>query len=241
MKTVTLNIRHGGGKRVRGLVKYLLEQNPDTIVLTEYRENDSGRYIRSELSSNGFDFVEAATQKPRTNSVCIASRFPFTARMYPVLPERNAHRVMSAHFNEITIYGAYFPNKEAKIPVYDFFLQGRHAPISDSHMIIGDFNTGLHHIDEKGSVLPCAEHFQALCDYGYVDSWRSRNPEAREYSWYSNTGNGFRIDHLFSTPAADQRITDIYYDHTPRLTALTDHSALIVLDEYGNKCSQGAP
>jgi exonuclease III len=61
-----------------------------------------------------------------------------------------------------------------------------------------------------------------------VDSWRSRNPGTWEYSWYSHHGNGFRIDHVFSNPAADASIQAVAYDHTPRETGVTDHSALVV-------------
>jgi len=39
MKIVTLNIRHGGGKRIHQILDHLDKYHSDIIVLTEYREN----------------------------------------------------------------------------------------------------------------------------------------------------------------------------------------------------------
>ena len=60
------------------------------------------------------------------------------------------------------------------------------------------------------------------------DLGRTHNGElAQEYSWYSNAGNGFRIDHALAGMKVTSRCVNSYYDHSTRDT-LTDHSALIV-------------
>jgi len=107
-------------------------------------------------------------------------------------------------------------------------LDGGHKPIDPAHIIIGDFNTGAHKLDESGSTFYCAEQFDQLSSAGLIDSWRTRNPLLREFSWYSNAGNGFRIDHAFSSSIADGGIQRIYYNHEPRDSGITDHSALVV-------------
>jgi len=116
----------------------------------------------------------------------------------------------------------------AKAPLFRFLLDGRYKPANTEVIVMGDFNTGLHRIDENGSSFFCADLFSLLPDAGLFDSWRSRNPEERVFSWYSNVGNGFRIDHVFSNPSADSKIERVYYDHTPRETGITDHSAMVV-------------
>ena len=83
-------------------------------------------------------------------------------------------------------------------------------------------------MDEEGSTFDCAKHFPALRKAGLADSWRSRNLTEKEISWYSDAGNGFRIDHVFGSAAADSHIQSVYYDHTPRESGITDHSALVV-------------
>jgi len=62
---------------------------------------------------------------------------------------------------------------------------------------------------------------------GLIDSWRWRNPDEREFSWYSHLGNGFRIDHIFCTESMHQTLTKMGYDHLPRTSKETDHSAMV--------------
>jgi exonuclease III len=63
---------------------------------------------------------------------------------------------------------------------------------------------------------------------GFCDLWRRRNPEGREFSWYSTRGNGFRIDHAFLSPALAGRAGAVRYSHEEREARLSDHSVLIL-------------
>lgn len=227
MRLVSLNIRHGGGTRIPGLVKYLRKLDADVIVLTEFRENANANQLRSSLAAQGLTHFTTASTLPKENSVCIFSNAEFSSRTYPILGH-DAHRLISTYFNSLAILGVYFPQNRDKARLFQFLLDREYQPIEEAHIIIGDFNTGLHGIDESGKTFYCADQFAALPSAGLVDSWRIRNPEVKEYSWYSSAGNGFRIDHAFSSLAANSRIQSIYYDHTPRLSKITDHSALIM-------------
>lgn len=233
MKIVTLNIQHGGGKRVSKIIDYIRSLQPDLIVLTEYRENANAPLFRSELATQGFVHFANALITAKENSVCIFSRLPFVSRTYPMLTQGNVHRVISAHFDELAVYGVYFPQNQAKADLFHFLIDGTLKTSESAYLVVGDFNTGQHSIDEAGSTFYCTEDFSALSATGLVDSWRKRNPDAREFSWYSNAGNGFRIDHVFSSAAANAQIRRVYYDHAPRSSGISDHSALII--EYGQE------
>jgi exodeoxyribonuclease III len=91
---------------------------------------------------------------------------------------------------------------------------------------MGDFNTGLHRLDESGATFHCAEEFGRLSQVGWVDGWRHLHGETRKYSWYSNAGNGFRLDYAFVTTDLVDRVEAAEYDHSTR-DILSDHSALI--------------
>jgi exodeoxyribonuclease-3 len=97
-------------------------------------------------------------------------------------------------------------------------------------LFIGDFNTGNNALDKdpKGTPFINADMPRRLVDCGYVDLWRSRHPGIREYSWFSHTRNGFRLDHAFAVPTLAGRVTACEFDHEPRLLGETDHSALVV-------------
>lgn len=228
MKLVTLNIQHGGGKRIPGILDYLQSQDADVIVLTEFRENSNAETLRSGLVAKGFHHFAGASVVPKKNTVCILSRQPFVSRTYPELPAQDRHRLISAHFDGVAVYGVYFSQNNAKAGLFEFLAEGGHRPSENAYFIVGDFNTGLHFQDEEGATFYCTAEFKALSESGLVDSWRNRHPDTREFSWYSNHGNGFRIDHVFSSPEADTLIERVYYDHKPREAKATDHSALVV-------------
>jgi exonuclease III len=233
MKLVTLNIRHGGGKRISAILAYLKSLDADVIILTEFRENSNAKQLRSGLAATGLQYFAAASVAPRENTVCVFSRKPFVSRTYSELSVDDRRRIISAHFETMAIYGVYFALNQAKASLFEFLARGRHRPTDAVHFIVGDFNTGLHFQDEEGATFYCVEQFNALSGSGLVDSWRCRNPGVKEYSWHSNRANGFRIDHVFSSLEADSMIERVYYDHRPRETGVTDHSALVVLNLTG--------
>jgi len=227
MKIATLNIQHRTGKTiVEELLEYLASLNADTLVLSEFKPSEKfDRYIDG-LSAVGLKHHAVAGKVAVKNSVAIFSRYKFHSETFPELGADEG-RVIKSSFDGFDLFGVYFPLQNAKRKVYDFFLENRHRPSHNDVFIMGDFNTGLHRIDESGATFFCSDRFARLSESGLIDSWRSRNPKSREFSWYSNAGNGFRLDHLFATESADRRIISIGYDHNPRLKRLTDHSALI--------------
>lgn len=71
------------------------------------------------------------------------------------------------------------------------------------------------------------EWFTRLLDLGWVDLWRHMNPEAQEYSWWSQRGQaraldrGWRLDYLLVTPDLAERAEACWI--VGRKPALSDH------------------
>jgi exonuclease III len=104
---------------------------------------------------------------------------------------------------------------------------------NEQHLIVGDFNTGRHCIDEKGRTFSCADQFETLAASGWCDAWRHIHGDEREYTWFSRLrggvqGNGFRLDHAFVTPPLLARVQDCRYSHAEREAQVSDHSILIL-------------
>ena len=95
-------------------------------------------------------------------------------------------------------------------------------------LAVGDFNTCRPYLDEAGAIDRTAHYMDKLDEIAFCDLWRRRNPELREYSWFSTRGNGFRIDHAFLSDALAARAGIIRYSHDERLAGLSDHSPLIL-------------
>jgi integrase len=47
MRLVTLNLRHGGGRRMPALLAALLGHAPDVVVLTQHRHNAASTLLRA--------------------------------------------------------------------------------------------------------------------------------------------------------------------------------------------------
>lgn len=131
------------------------------------------------------------------------------------------------------ILASYFPQGNAKTAFFAACHDAAKEQTDIPFVIIGDFNTGnqLRDRGSNGERYACAEKFDALSsELCLYDLWRRTHGDlAREWSWRSSAGNGFRIDHAF----ANQKFIDRYqpscnYDHEPRELGSTDHSALII-------------
>ena len=129
----------------------------------------------------------------------------------------------------LTLGAVYFPLGKPKVAFWrDEFLPYAASRIERPCVLIGDWNSGRHYLDEAGATLYGAAEFEAMTGAGWTDAWRSLRPDAREYTWYSNYGNGFRLDHAFLSPSLAPRLVSSTYRHETRAHGVTDHSALVV-------------
>ncbi len=228
MRLITMNIRHGGGRRIPRIMRFIASLSPDTVVLTEYRANDKGISMGEGLRAQGYPWQAASSVEAKQNSVYIASKHPFVVAASDATPKFESHRVLHAQFAGFDIVGVYFPQKEAKRPVFNHLRTNLLPRIGAAGVMIGDFNTGKPFEDEAGKTFSCADCFCELLASGLIDSWRKRNARAREFTWFSHVGNGFRVDHALCTQGFDSRIQSIDYLHDCRQRGMTDHSALLV-------------
>jgi exonuclease III len=225
MKVTTLNLRHGGSKKAELIADWLGATGSDVIVCSEAHRGPSGDRLASRLQEFGYRHALVPEVEPRTNTVAIFSREE--AQPVPLrLPEGEAHRAIAARIGGITVVGVYFAQSYAKRPLFSWLLQPP-AELPEPTLVIGDFNTGLHRIDEQGATFHCAAEFGRLGSAGWADAWRLIHKDAREFSWYSSAGNGFRLDHAFVSGGLEPNVVAAFYDHATR-EGLTDHSALTV-------------
>ncbi len=228
MKITTWNIRHGGGaNRIEGVLHELqLVKDSDIIVLTEFRNNSFGKRISAHLSYLGYKSQFSPSTDSNTNTVLVASKIDLEFSIIDELNE-HSHRIVRAANHELILYGAYFPQREKKAIVFSHLekhsrLEKEELPI----VITGDLNTGLHFIDEAGKQFYCTNEFIKLLESGFVDAWRVHNGDTQEFSWYSNSGNGFRLDHFLVSAKQASMIVNCLYIHKPREIRVSDHSIM---------------
>jgi len=229
VRIATLNIRHGGGKRVSGLASFINDIEADCLLLTEFRINRSGMELSIKLSDLGFTHQSEISGDPRLNQLKWFSKRSFSLLSLPTSWESEGEpqqRIAPIQIDGNTLIGVYFPQGKLKAPVFDFLKSAFPAAALGKAILIGDFNTGKHFEDEASRTFICAEKFEQMLKTGWVDAWRSRNPSARQFSWFSNKGNGFRIDHALCTDAMNQKVHNVNYLRESITGGLSDHACL---------------
>ena len=225
-KFMTWNIMHGGGaKRLPAIILDLIEHDADVIVLTEYRTTTGGQ-LRGILADHGWEHQACGDPGPRRNGVLIASRTPVrvcgaTDRLLleVELPEL-----------EPRLVGLHIPcgsGSTARNCLWKGVLRAARACADGDCVLLGDFNTGRHRLDETGATFRQTANLGRLSALGYVDAWRAVNPNKRDASWLSRGGNGFRIDHAFVSRPLAGRIRGAWYSHRGRRAGLSDHASLV--------------
>jgi exonuclease III len=227
MRLLAWNIRQGGGSRLPRIVEALQRHDAEIVVLSEYRGGPSGIRLLAALDALGYRYVTAVAPPPGRCGVLIAARHSFREHVALDLGLPEPYRIVSVGFASFWLLGVYMPNLLAKIPYWEALIT-LCSDCTGPALAIGDFNTCRPYLDEAGAIDRCAYFMDRIAEIGFCDLWRRRNPDLREFSWFSTRGNGFRIDHAFFSDALAAQAGPIRYSHDERLAGLSDHSPLIL-------------
>jgi exodeoxyribonuclease-3 len=228
MRLLAWNIRQGGGSRVPRIADALARHEADILILSEYRGGEAAGRLRAALAHLGYRFATAVAPPPGRSGVLIAARCAFLddGAVGVGLPE--PYRMVAVEFAAFRLIGIYMPNLLAKVPYWETLISTLRSRNGGHTLAVGDFNTCRPYLDEAGAIDRTAHYMDRITEIGFCDLWRQRNPELREYSWFSTRGNGFRIDHAFLSDALAACAGPIRYSHDERLAGLSDHSPLIL-------------
>ena len=228
MRLLAWNIRQGGGSRLAAIGEALARHDADILVLSEYHPGDSGQRLRTLLQTLGYPHASRIEPPPGRKGVLIAARTPLREIGPLTTDVAEPHRLINVAVGPLHLTGVYMPNLLAKTPYWEALLAILAPRLRRRAIAIGDFNTCRAHLDEAGATDRTGHYMDRIDTIGFHDLWRRRNPQRREYSWFSHRQNGFRIDHAFLSPPLARRAGPITYSHTEREAGLSDHSVLLV-------------
>jgi exodeoxyribonuclease III len=228
LRLLAWNIRQGGGARLAAITEAIARHDADIAVISEYRGGEAGIRLREALAGIGYRWSTRLVPPIGRSGVLIATRrrFRHHGALGAELPE--PYRIVAIEARGIRLCGVYMPNMLAKVPYWEALIAALAVHQGGAALAIGDFNTCRAYVDEPGAIDRTAHFLDKIEAIGFCDLWRRRNPDAREFSWYSHRGNGFRIDHAFLSPALAARAGSIRYSHAERLAGLSDHSPLLL-------------
>lgn len=226
MKILSWNIRQGGGKRAENIADAVIKERADIVVLSEFRNNDSGSLIRIKLLLAGYLHQSVGDSKASTNTVLIASKVGGTLSSFAHTIDDFPHALLRLQCDRLDVYGLYFPHKK-KHTLFPFLLSEL-SKRNRSSVIVGDFNTGINGVDQKGSSFWYSEYLGKLEKQGFLDAYRHVHGDKRDYSWYSHGGNGFRYDHSWVSSDLVDQIGACDFEHDVRESEYSDHSMMVL-------------
>ncbi len=225
-KLISWNIQQGGGSRITGIIRGIQKENPECLVLSEFKNNASGQKIRGLLLQLGYKCQFNHAAAGTINSVLIASKIPADCRLHLQSDVNFPHSIVEAIYPAFSVFGLYLPHKK-KHKLFPYLIEKINE--ADRPVILaGDFNSGINGIDQAGDSFWYSEYLKKMNDLRVQDAFRTLNGSVKEFSWYSHQGNGYRYDHTYISEALVSILKKCYYLHEWRENKLSDHSPMVL-------------
>ena len=225
LRILSWNIRQGGGSRIRAITRRIVSADAQIVILSEFRNNAKGTLLRNKLLESGYRHQFVSQAQANENSVLICSHFAGNSRVFNSAAWDYAQNIIVVDYSAFSVYGMYLPHKK-KHKLFQLLSSevSEHTP----SILAGDFNTGKNFIDQKGDSFWYTDELKALEDKSMIDAFRHLYPKAKEYSWYSHQGNGYRYDHTYIHEDLLPFMDNCFYLHEWREEGNSDHSPMIL-------------
>jgi exodeoxyribonuclease III len=243
--------------RLDHLLKVLKTSSPDIILLQELKCLEE-KFPHEQIQDAGYNIVMVGQKT--YNGVAIFSKTPLED-IKTILPgeeesgqARYIEATTSIKGTLIRIASVYVPNGQAvgseKFDYKMSFFSNLHkhlestSKFNEPFIIGGDYNVAPENIDVwdpqylDGSIgfhIDERAWFRKLQSLNYSDSFRLKNPNSDEFSWWDyragslQRNKGMRIDHILLSPEAADLMHNAWIDKTPRTwEKASDHTTIYV-------------
>ncbi|MCR5078462.1 MAG: exodeoxyribonuclease III [Bacilli bacterium] len=234
MRIVTWNVNGIRAVVGKGFAESIESLNPDVLVLQETKLSLEGE-LAFPYAKEGYRYYGTISKLRKGYSgVSILTRVKPLSVHYGLLDEKydEEGRVITLEFDSFYLVGAYVPNSGDGLKRLDFRmgyekdLIDYFAYLEKSKPIVycGDLNVAHNDIDLKnpesnhknpGFTDEEREAFTKLLGQGYIDIYRTRNPDIVKYSWWSyrfharENNAGWRIDYFLCSTRFYDKVEDI--------------------------------
>jgi exodeoxyribonuclease-3 len=251
MRVITANVNGIRAAERKGFFDWLAAQDADVVCIQETKAQEF-QLEADAFRPDGYHCYYLDAEKKGYSGVAIFSRVKPTKVLRGLgwdEFDREA-RYIEAQFPGLSVVSLYLPSgssgdlrQEAKYRFLDQFLPHLQALRRKrrEYIICGDWNIAHKEIDLKNwkgnkknsGFLPEERAWlDTLFDeVGFVDAFRQVNPEADQYTWWSNRGQaraknvGWRIDYQIVTPGLAGKVlsASVFKDEW-----FSDHAPLIM-------------
>lgn len=216
----------------KGFVRWAMELAPDVLALQEIKALPEQLPVEV-LELDGYHAYFHSAERKGYSGVATYSRQEPERVIVGLDDDRfdSEGRVLTLEFADFFLVNAYFPNSRhdlTRLGLKDDFNRCFHDFVDrlareKTVVTCGDFNVAHQPIDlanpesNTGSPGFTPEERAWMDEYvagGWIDTFRSRNPDPGFYTWWSYRSRarernvGWRIDYFFVDPASGDRVLD---------------------------------
>lgn len=247
MELISWNVNGLRAVLKKGFTDFLHKRQADVVCLQEIKV-DADQVPQLEIPYP-YQYYHSAAKKGYSGTAILSRIKPLrvTTGMTGKHPHPDEGRIQTAEFEDFYLVNVYVPNSQDGLRRLDYrtqqfdpdfraYLQtlAKHKPV----IACGDFNVAHQEIDiarpkenrrNAGFTDEERLEFTRLLEAGFIDTFRTLHPDARDaYSWWSYRAGarerniGWRIDYFIASTSLREHITDAFIlpdvpgsDHCP--------------------------
>ncbi|CAL2081268.1 exodeoxyribonuclease III [Tenacibaculum sp. 190524A05c] len=246
MKVISYNVNGIRAALKKGFTEWLQAASPDVICIQETKaQKDQVNALDFELAGYPYQYWLSAEKKGYSGVAVFCKKEPKHVEFGTGIESMdNEGRNIRVDYDEVSIMSMYLPSGtnsarlDFKFNYMDEILEyaTELRKTIPNLVICGDYNIcheeiDIHNPKMKGvsGFLPEErEWLGKFIDSGFIDSFRFKNPDRQEYSWWSYRANarannkGWRLDYCMVTEPLRDKISRAYIlpeakhsDHCP--------------------------
>lgn len=214
----------------KGFVEWLKTENPDILCVQETKARPE-QLTENLRTIEGYHAYFSSAKKPGYSGTAIYTRRPPDTVTKLNIPEFDDEgRVTIAHFGDLLVISAYFPNSQeagARLPYKLAFCEAllaycdANVKAGKNIVLCGDYNIAHKPIDlanpkanehNPGYLPEERAFFTRFLEHGYLDTFRLFCAEPDHYTWWSyrfharEKNIGWRIDYACVNEALKNQI-----------------------------------
>lgn len=220
MKFLNWNILSGGSARKEKVFDYIDSCDADVVILTEFRQSESGQFLCSQLKGIGLvNQTMTSFKSNRHNGVLLVSRCRLSVANLPSVSTELSSNVLACTIDEIKIIATFCSEQIT----FDALMTYMESIPSSGTLLTGD----LLHGERRSNPSHYEKSLKRLLVKDWVDCWKKDNVGSNEYC-HTNSANGgqSRPDHVFADAQLASKITDCWYDQSPLYEHISDHAPM---------------
>lgn len=234
MKIYSWNVNGLRAVLKKGFLEWIKEEQPDVLCIQETKLQENQLEDSFKNIEGYYSYFSFAEKKGYSGTATYTKEKPISVKHGIGIQRFDSEgRILITEFEKFTLFNIYFPNGQMneerltyKMEFYEALLDYCNKLVAEGKKLIicGDYNTAHTEMDIKNAkanektsgFLPMERAWMdKFIANGYTDTYRYKNPDKIEYSWWSymfkarERNTGWRIDYHFVSNNLLEEVKDV--------------------------------